>query len=98
MGSSGSRAACAVPPGAPPCRPRTSLLYALSVFYLLMAIVIIIMAFAIPNQTLTPQIAYGVVGLILFLAALFQMLSVARLARPAPTPELPPPESAVPPT
>jgi hypothetical protein len=63
------------------------MLYALGVFYLLMSILIIILAFAIPGLAITPALAFGLVGIVVFLTALFQLVSVAQLARAAPVPE-----------
>jgi hypothetical protein len=83
MGSDASKE-CVPPATLPLCRPRTSLLYALAIFYLLIAILLIVMAFCIPNLTITPQVAFGLLGILLFLAALFQILAVGRLSRPAP--------------
>jgi hypothetical protein len=85
MGSDESKP-CIPPATLPTCSPRTGLLYALSTFYLLLALLIIIMAFAIPGLATTPEIAFAVVGVLLFAAALFQIISVGRLARPAPCP------------
>lgn len=72
-----------------PCRPRTGINYALATLYLLVSILILVLAFALPNLTTTDSIAFALVGGVLFVAAIVHIAHVSIITRPAPA--IPPP-------
>ena len=58
----------------------TALLYTLSIFYLLIAAFIIVLAWILPSISISSSVAFTLLGAVLFVSGVIQLVYVSELA------------------